>query len=384
MPQTPRLNNVIRCLEEGQIPIATFSPPTIDSAIALSTTAYDAVIFECEHNPYDIKDLRDCLQYMLNRRQIVERGSLSPAVTPMVRIPANGGDMNQWLAKQVLDIGVYGVVWPRVSTVEQAYNAVASCRYPRPRVGAGIRAAGAARRQPGARGALLGHHAAGVLRAGRRLAAGARRARSWSSSCARRRRRSTTSREILKEVPGIGVVLIGEGDLSQNLGYPAAVRSPGRRRRDDRAIRRICKEHGVACGHPHVDAQKRRKDRGRRLPVRDGRARADASRDWRRAGKLPEGPEDLLDVVVVARDHDHQRPGPHLRQRLRERVVSRRGGPHDEGVRSCTRFSLQASPDGRRRLRIGAGVATITTRSAVTISWSSRSLPSATADAARS
>jgi len=25
---------------------------------------------------------------------------------------------------------------------------------------------------------------------------------------------------ILKEVPGIGVVLIGEGDLSQNLGHP--------------------------------------------------------------------------------------------------------------------------------------------------------------------
>jgi len=70
---------------------------------------------------------------MLNRRQIVERGTLSPAVTPIIRIPANGSEMNQWLAKQVLDIGAYGVVWPRVSTVEQAYNAVAACRYPRPR-----------------------------------------------------------------------------------------------------------------------------------------------------------------------------------------------------------------------------------------------------------
>ena len=125
MSQTPRLNNVIRALEQGEIPITTFSPPSIESAIALSTASYDGVVFEAEHNPYDIKGLRDCLQYMLNRRQIVERGTLAPAVTPIIRIPANGSEMNQWLAKQVLDIGAYGVVWPRVSTVEQAYNAVA-------------------------------------------------------------------------------------------------------------------------------------------------------------------------------------------------------------------------------------------------------------------
>src|SRR5215208_1856864 len=37
-----------------------------------------------------------------------------------------------FIAKQVLDIGVYGVVWPHVSTVEEARNAVQACRYPRP------------------------------------------------------------------------------------------------------------------------------------------------------------------------------------------------------------------------------------------------------------
>ena len=36
----------------------------------------------------------------------------------MVRIPPNGGEMNQWVAKQVLDIGVYGIIFPHVSTVE--------------------------------------------------------------------------------------------------------------------------------------------------------------------------------------------------------------------------------------------------------------------------
>jgi hypothetical protein len=58
---------------------------------------------------------------------------VAPAVTPLARIPANGVEMNQSYAKQVLDRGVYGVIWPHVNDREQAYNAVASCRYGRPK-----------------------------------------------------------------------------------------------------------------------------------------------------------------------------------------------------------------------------------------------------------
>ena len=94
----------------------------------LRSQPYDAVVFEMEHNPYDIQLLRDCMQYMLDRRQIARSGSIAPAVTPMVRIPCNGIEMNQFLAKQVLDMGVYGIIWPHVSTVEEARNAVAACR----------------------------------------------------------------------------------------------------------------------------------------------------------------------------------------------------------------------------------------------------------------
>ena len=54
-----------------------------------------------------------------------------PEITPIVRIPANGVEMNQSYAKQALDRGVYGVVWPHINNAEQAYNAVASCRYAR-------------------------------------------------------------------------------------------------------------------------------------------------------------------------------------------------------------------------------------------------------------
>src|SRR5262249_17593618 len=57
---------------------------------------------------------------------------------------------------------------------------------------------------------------------------------------------------MLREVPGIGVVLIGEGDLSQNLGYPRQYEHPvvASAMGD---ILRICQEQGVPCGHPHVD-----------------------------------------------------------------------------------------------------------------------------------
>ena len=116
MPDIPRLNPAIRALESGKPAFVTFSPPEIGAAQSIAAAPYDGVVFEMEHNPYDIRTLRDCMQYMLDRAQIVKSVSLAPAVAPFVRIPPNGGEMNQFIAKQVLDIGVYGIVWPHVST----------------------------------------------------------------------------------------------------------------------------------------------------------------------------------------------------------------------------------------------------------------------------
>jgi 4-hydroxy-2-oxoheptanedioate aldolase len=257
MSQPPRLNNVIGALEQGAIPITTFAPPSVDSAIALSTSSYDGLIFEAEHNPYDINGLRDCLQYMLNRRQIVEQGTLVPAVTPIIRIPANGNEMNQWLAKQVLDIGAYGVVWPRISTVEQAYNAVGACRYPRPRSAAAYEPEGQRGDSP----------MSAVRYWGLTQQEYYAKADVWPLSphgeilviimCEDVKAIDNLPR-MLKEVPGIGVVLIGEGDLSQSLGFPRQYDHPAVVDAMT-AIRRICKEHGVPCGHPHVDAHNARK-----------------------------------------------------------------------------------------------------------------------------
>jgi 4-hydroxy-2-oxoheptanedioate aldolase len=252
MSAVPRLNNVIRALENGDSPITVFAPPTIDSAVALSVTAYDGVIFEAEHNAYDIKDLRDCLQYMLNRRQIVDQGTLSPAVTPIIRIPPNGAEMNQWCAKQVLDIGAYGVVWPHISTAEEAYNAVAACRYPRPKSSEAYEPQGQRGDSP-----VIAARYWGVTTQEYYAKADV-----WPLNplgetlvivMCEDVQAIDNLPEILHEVPGIGVVLIGEGDLSQNLGCPRQYDHPALVEAMT-AIRRICKEHNVACGHPHVDA----------------------------------------------------------------------------------------------------------------------------------
>ena len=108
MADIPRLNGAIKALESGKPAFVTFSAAEIDTAQAIAAALYDAVVFEMEHNPFDVKALRDCMQYMVDRRQVAQSGSIAPPVTPFVRIPPNGGELNQWIAKQVLDIGVYG------------------------------------------------------------------------------------------------------------------------------------------------------------------------------------------------------------------------------------------------------------------------------------
>ena len=205
-----------------------------------------------EHGPFDAPNLRDALQHMLSRRQILDSGTLAPAVTPMVRIPPNGGEMNQWIAKQVLDLGIYGIVFPHISTVDEAWNAVRACRYPRLQEEPDYN-------PPGIRGD-----------------APTRAARFWGLTAQEYYARADVwplaprgevlviiqcedllaidnLPSILEQVPGIGVVLIGEGDLSQEMGHPREYDHPDVAAAIN-TILRICKEHNIPCGHPHPDA----------------------------------------------------------------------------------------------------------------------------------
>ena len=252
MAETPRLNGAIRALEQGKPAFVTFSAPEISAAQAINAAPYDGVVFEMEHNPYDIRVLRDCMQYMLDRQQIVRSGTIAPAVTPMVRIPPNGAEMNQWVAKQVLDIGVYGLIWPHVSTVEEARNAVAACRYPRPPSAPHFEPAGQRGDAPRTAARYWGLAQQEYYS----------RADVWPLNpmgeilvviMCEEVRAIKSLPKILEEVPGIGVVLIGEGDLSQDMGYPRQYDHPAVASAIQEILA-ICKEYGMPCGHPHVDS----------------------------------------------------------------------------------------------------------------------------------
>src|SRR3989449_6562939 len=130
MAEIPGLNGVIKALEQGKTAFVGFASPDIETATALASSPFDGVAFEMEHAPMSPPVLRDALQYMLDRRQLVQGGTLAPKVAPLVRIPPNGGEMNQWIAKQGLDIGVVGIIFPHRHTVGEAPQAGTAPRHP--------------------------------------------------------------------------------------------------------------------------------------------------------------------------------------------------------------------------------------------------------------
>ena len=249
MPEIPRLNGVIKALEQGTA-ITSFVSPDVEACLAASSAPYDGIVIESEHNAWDSRNLRDCFQYMLNRRQIAMSGSVAPQVTPIVRIPPNGGEMSQVFAKQALDLGAYGIVWPHISTVEQAYNAVAACRYPRLKSAPLYEPAGLRGDGPGTCSRYWGLTGPEYYS----------KADVWpldpnGEILVVLMMEDTVGisnlRDILKNVPGIGVILIGEGDLSQELGFPRQYMHPAVVEAMDEVVA-ICKEANVPVGHPHV------------------------------------------------------------------------------------------------------------------------------------
>lgn len=249
-----RLNAVIRALTTGsRVAFTSFIQAEIEQAVTFAQSENDGVVFEMEHNPWDVSALREAMQFMLLRRQIAQSGSVASRVSPIVRIPPGGSEMNLWFAKQALDLGAYGIVFPRISTPEQAYNAVAACRYPR--------LPSAERYEPQG------------LRGDAPMAA----ARYWGLTQQEYYKvadvwplaphgeilvilmiEDVTAFEnlesILKEVPGIGAILIGEGDLTQELGAPRNYEHPELLRLQKHALD-VARAYDVPVGHPHVDAE---------------------------------------------------------------------------------------------------------------------------------
>jgi len=243
----PRLNKVIELLEQGKVAFggAIVSPGNIDNAIAFADLGYDFVIFEMEHEGFDFPNLRVSLQFLLNRQRIAKGGSVGPDTVPFVRVPPNARELNQWVLKQTLDTGVYGLILPHLDTVEQARAAVIACRYPQANGVADFEPAGQRGWAPLGAPRYWGLNAREYTAAAdlwpldpqgelffMPLVEGVEGVRNLPS--------------ILKEVKGIGAIWAGSGDLAMELGVPGNMSDP-KVEEGYQQILKACKEFNVAC-----------------------------------------------------------------------------------------------------------------------------------------
>ncbi|GAA1845190.1 hypothetical protein GCM10009836_25890 [Pseudonocardia ailaonensis] len=129
-----RVNPLIELLEADK-PIfsvwANYYGVGADYQVAASLQAsphYDFLLYDLEHQPYDLGQLRRFLWDLLDPATLVTggRGAIKPVIA---RIPPGGRDSTTWVTKQVLDMGVAGLMLPHVETPEQALGAVAAARY---------------------------------------------------------------------------------------------------------------------------------------------------------------------------------------------------------------------------------------------------------------
>ena len=134
MADRVRLNKVIDLLEQRK---PVFSGGIVhngdlDQILYMADSDYDFCIIETEHEGFSFTNLRNSLQHLLNRRRILEKGNLQPDVVSFVRIPPNAREAgaNQWVIRQTLDTGVFGLVLPHLNTGEEARTLVTAARYP--------------------------------------------------------------------------------------------------------------------------------------------------------------------------------------------------------------------------------------------------------------
>lgn len=102
-------------LKQGKVALGawiTIGNPEIPEMLSL--LGFDWLLFDAEHAPLDYQ----LLEHML----MAVRGD----ATPLVRVPFN----DPVYVKRVLDLGPAGILFPLVSTADDARKAVASTRYP--------------------------------------------------------------------------------------------------------------------------------------------------------------------------------------------------------------------------------------------------------------
>lgn len=226
-PRSYRVNKIIELFEQGKPAFGGFvGNGNIAAAQQAANSNWDFAFVEMEHTGFGFFELRRTLQYLLNRRRILEQHNLQAVPTPLVRIPANGREFSEWLVKQTLDYGAYGVVFPHINTVEEARRAVHAARYPQKKGVPDYEPEGHRGTSAGVAQAYWGipsfedYHAV---------------ADTWPLDpngeilvviLIEEEEGLRNVRAILREVKGVGCVVAAEVDLSTSMGLPGRPNAP--------------------------------------------------------------------------------------------------------------------------------------------------------------
>ena len=133
-----RLNGLASLLDEDKaafglnVNFGDVGNAPLDALAHSGNKDIDLVMYDMEHNPFDVAALRTYMQFLLDPGAIAKAGDVKASKTVIARIPAYGRelDKNTWMVKNVLDTGVHGIVFPHIETPAQAFTAISAMRYP--------------------------------------------------------------------------------------------------------------------------------------------------------------------------------------------------------------------------------------------------------------
>jgi len=235
-----RLNRTIELLEGGQPAFGVLSSDySIANAQTLARSNLDFIIVDMEHFPFNVERLQLFLLAMTDKRVIQEKGNLQMNVTPFVRVPATGPEEALFQAKQVLDVGVFGVMFPSIDSREEAEAAVGATRYPQQRGAADFEPRGLRGRNPANATWFWG-----VRDYMERADVWPRDPRGELLAILQiESPEGVANVEEIVSVPGVGVIFIGPSDLTASMGFPPAAEVEAAIQR----VLRACLAQGVPC-----------------------------------------------------------------------------------------------------------------------------------------
>ena len=236
------VNRIIEQLQQGRPAIGTFT--------RTARVGLDFAVIDEQYGEFDIDGVREALIGM-------QMGDGAPAAAPIVRIPLAARDAPQAVVKQLLDVGVYGVMFPDIETKAQAITAIGSMRFAQG-LGAlnlepaGLRESGSGS-APGYWGLseddYLAHADVWPLAPAGKLVA----------MIQIESLTGIANLDEILEVPGIGVIFLGPTDLATSVGEegPNAPRVEAL----VQEVLKACLARNIPCGYPIVAATREAAER---------------------------------------------------------------------------------------------------------------------------